>query len=79
VRDAVVGPYLGVLRAGVDGVLEDLCAAVGVEARRTRRINSSVLPENIEPVITMREPVLWVEYSTGGSKIWVIVLILPSA
>src|SRR5215208_375038 len=31
VQNAVVGPYLGVLRAGVDGVLEDLCAAVGVE------------------------------------------------
>ena len=31
VWDAVVGPYLGVFRAGVDGVLEDLCAAVSVE------------------------------------------------
>src|SRR5215213_695573 len=31
VRDAIVGPYLGDLRASVDGVLEDLCAAVGVE------------------------------------------------
>jgi hypothetical protein len=30
-------------------------------------------------VITMRDPVLWVEYSTGGSKICVIVPILPSA
>ena len=27
----------------------------------------------------MREPVLWVEYSTGGSKIRVMVLILPAA
>jgi hypothetical protein len=32
VRDAVVGPYLGLLRAGVDGVLEDLCAAMSVES-----------------------------------------------
>src|SRR5215208_3969970 len=47
-------------------------------ARRTRRINSSVLPENIDPVITTRDPVLWVEASTGGSKSCVIVLILPA-
>src|SRR5829696_825467 len=46
--------------------------------RRTRRINSSVLPENIEPVMTMRDPVLWVDASNGGSKICVMVLILPA-
>src|SRR5919106_2875953 len=28
---------------------------------------------------TMREPVLWVEYCTSGSKIRVMVLILPAA
>jgi hypothetical protein len=36
------------------------------------------LPENIEPVITMRDPVLWVDTSNGGSKICVMVLILPA-
>src|SRR5215218_3112596 len=47
-------------------------------AQRTRRINSSVLPENIEPVMTMRDPVVWAEASTSGSKICVMVLILPA-
>jgi hypothetical protein len=43
-----------------------------------RRINSSVLPENIEPVMTVSDPVLEAEASTGGSKICVMVHILPT-
>jgi hypothetical protein len=76
VRDPVVGAYLGTPRAGVDGVLEDLYAAAGV-ARRTRRIKSSVLPENIEPVMTVRDPVLRVAASSEDSKVRVMARILP--
>src|SRR5829696_8134962 len=44
--------------------------------RRTRRINSSVLPENIEPVMTMSAPVLCVVASRGDSRIRVMICIL---
>src|SRR5215203_270064 len=44
--------------------------------RRTRRINSSVLPENIEPVMTMSAPVLCVVASRGDSRIRVMIRIL---
>src|SRR5215203_6923671 len=47
-------------------------------ARRTRRIKSSVLPENIEPVMTMRDPVLRVVASRDDSKVRVMIRILPT-
>src|SRR3712207_7305197 len=45
-------------------------------ARRERRISSSVLPENMEPEITVKDPVLSAGSSSTGLRICIIAHIL---